>query len=464
MNRIWSIVVVVILSAPLTVDCYGNDTLYLKKYLELVIQNHPLIQKANINNDITAAQILKGKGALDPKIYSDYDAKQFDNTDYFSVWQSEVKVPTTLPIDFSVGYERNDGTFLNNENTVPSNGLVYGTINVSLLRGFLFDEQRYNIQSAEIKGLESQIEKEILIREIIFQSIHSYLDWVSKRNAFEINQSYLRLVRERLQNVIQLYSNGDSPAIDTIESRLNVNTVEKLQLESRIKLVKSVQNLSLFIWNENGQPLQLNNDILPMKLEDVISILKDLSILLNPDFASDPIISKIDNKIKSIELENKLEKENLKPRLDLKYNTILNLGKDEFNTTLNFNDYKYGVVFQYPILTRKTRGQLRINEALTSQNELDKVQYLGQINNKYMALVAQESIQDDALLIANEKLTNSQLLYEAEKLKFDLGESSVFLLNSRERKLFEAQWELIKSYHSLGRILNELYFLKLGQI
>jgi len=463
MTRYIGAILALIICFAIPKDSYANDTLYLEKYLEIVLDYHPLIQKANINDEISEALLQKGRGALDPKVYSDFDKKQFSDTDYFTVWQSEAKVPTSLPIDFSVGYERNDGTFLNNENTVPTNGLVYGTINLSLLRGLLFDEQRYNIQSAEVKGLKSQIEKEILIREIIFQAANSYLEWVSKRNTLDINEAFLQLIRERHQNVIQLFENGDSPAIDTLESRLNINSAEKLLLESKAQWVKARQNLSLFIWDDQGQALQINNDIRPMSLVALVNSLRVLSTITNPNFIEDPLIAKIDNEIKSIELDTKLEKENLKPQLDLKYNTILNLGKDNLNPTFTFNDYKYGVAFQYPILNRKSKGQLRINQALSSQNELDKVQYLGQLNNKFLALVSQEEVYEELLFVTNEKTTNSQLLYEAEKLKFELGESSVFLLNKRELKLLEAQTDLIKSYISLGKIFIELYYLKLGQ-
>jgi outer membrane protein TolC len=39
---------------------------------------------------------------------------------------------------------------------------------------------------------------------------------------------------------------------------------------------------------------------------------------------------------------------------------------------------------------------------------------------------------------------NYNTLLEAEYIKFDLGESSIFLVNSREQKLIEAQLKLIE--------------------
>lgn len=186
--------------------------------------------------------------------------------------------------------------------------------------------------------------------------------------------------------------------------------------------------------------------------------------MIDPSLSDDPLMRKLENEIRSLELTNKLERENLKPQLDLKYNTIVNLGKDELNPTFGFNDYKYGITFQVPILNRKTKGELKLNESLIRQNEFDKTQYLGSLTNKWEGLNSCRGVQTELLAVSREKVTNSLLLYEAEQLKFDLGESSVFLLNQRERKLLESQMELVKNYATLSKILNELYYLKLGQL
>lgn len=464
MNKTICSLGIVLFFLSINVVCSAKDTLYLESYLDMVLENHPLILKANLNEDIADAYLLKGKGALDPKVYSDYNQKQFDDKDYFTVWQSEAKIPTILPVDFSVGYERNDGLFLNEQNTVPDHGLIYGTLNLSLLRGLLFDSQRYDLQAAEIKGLKNQIEREIITREIVYQAIIAYLEWTAMHMNYTINQEYLTLVNARHKNVIQLFENGDSPSIDTIESRLNINSAEKWRLDSQNNLLKAKQNLSLFIWNGQQQPLEINASVEPMRFEPLIDILREMSMIINPDFKGDPFIAKFDNEIESIELDTKLEKENLKPQLDLKYNAILNLGDDQVNSSFALNDYKYGVAFLYPLLNRKSKGQLQINEALSAQSKLGKIAYLGQLNNKYQGLVASEIIQENLLLVSNEKLKNSEQLYEAERLKFNLGESSVFFLNQRERKLIEAQTDLVKNYFSIGKVLSELYYLKLGQI
>lgn len=445
------------------VNCRASDTLDINTYLDQVINHHPMIKKANAYTDIKEGYDLKSKGVLDPKVYSDLQSKQFDEKKYFTIWQSEVKVPTRFPVDFSVGYEQSDGLFLNPEGKVPTNGLVYGTIQLSLLRGLLYDEQRYDMQSMALNAAKSEIEQDLLIREVLSESIDIYLEWAAAYENVSIYKEYGELLIERHQNVINLFANGDSPEIDTVESRLSILTAEKLWLQARQKLLSTQQKLSLFLWSAEGEPLSLRAEIVPMPFSDVLIQLQNEIAFSNFNFGIDPYVQKIETEIRSLEIENKLKREQLKPRLDLKYNTILNLGADRVVPSFSLQDYKYGVSFQYPILNRKTKGELKINNALRDQKSLERTNYIGYLQRKYEALIERQSISEDLISISRQKIESSKQLYQAEQIKFDLGESSMFLLNQRERKLLEAKTEIIKHYKDLGGVMVELYYFVLGQ-
>lgn len=461
-NQIPYLLLILCYSIPSTLMGIG-DTLSLTRYIDIVMTYHPLIQKANINNDIQEAYALKGKGVLDPKIKSDFLTKDFDDKDYFAVWDTKVTVPTTLPVDFAVGYERNNGQFLNPDDNVPDNGLIYGTINLSVIRGLLFDQQRFEIQNAELSGTKSQIEREIQIREVLFQAIDTYIGWTQAHYEMDLLENFLDLVSQRHVNIVQLYLNGDKPAIDTVESRLNINSAEKILLDANATLVKTTQMVNLFLWDADGSPLVLNDGIYPEDLSQLTQDLYKIALLTDPTFDTDPLIRKLQNNIRVLELENRLEREQFKPQLDLKYNTLVNLGDVNTDVQYSLNDYKYGIAFSMPILNRKTRGQVKLNEAIIHQNELDQTNYLVTLKTKYDALIDRYDIQSRQLSIIQEKINNSNLLYEAELLKFGIGESSIFLINSRERKLLEANIELIKTTGKLGYLINELYYIKLGQ-
>ncbi len=441
----------------------GADSLLIHNFLEIVVQNHPLIQKANLFDEMAAAIELKGAGTLDPKLSSNFQSKRFSDTNYFNIWHTEAKVPTRLPVDFSVGYERNNGVFLNDENAVPDNGLIYGTFNVSLLRGLLFDEQRYNLNLAEIKAVKSQIEKQILTREILYQSILVYLKWSANFRKNQIANNFLSTIQIRHTNVIELFINGDRPAVDTIESRINLNNAQKNLLKSEQDLMIAKQQLDLFLWDDQSNPMTLNSEIVPGALLESIKRVELMTGLIDPDFRNDPLVRKFQNQIDEIENSNRLAKEDLKPQLDLKYNTILSLGKDEVAPSFALNNYKYGVTVGVPIRNRKTRGTLLMNDVLIAQNEIDQNQYLQQLINKFQTTSLNRIVQLEIVDVELEKLSNYEVLFEAETIKFDIGESSVFMLNQREVKLFETRLDIVNSYFKYGKIVSELFYLRQGQ-
>ncbi len=439
------------------------DTLTLEAYLDLIAANHPLIKKAELFDDFVEAYALKGKGVLDPKLNSSYERKTFDGTNYFSVWNTEAKLPTRLPIDFAAGYDRNSGVFLSAADNVPQVGLPYATINLNLLRGLLFDEQRHAIQSAELSGIKSTIDQQMLVREILYQAISTYVEWAAISDENTVITDFLDAIRQRHLGVVDLYRNGDKPAVDTIESILTINTAEKLSLSANQKLIEKQQKLMLFLWNEDGYPLMMTQSPAPESLTTLALKLDDIARLDQVIPENDPKIQKIANQIEQLELDNRLQREYLKPQLELKYNTLVNIGKTNYDPAWSANDYKYGVKVEIPLRNRKVRGDLMLNNAITEQANYVADQQIAELQNKYESLILQRDIQSQVLAVTNEKIRNSTALYNAEVLKFDLGESSVFLLNQREQKLLQAQLELIKEYKALGGLLGDLYYIKLGQ-
>ena len=447
----------------LSINVLGSDTLTVDQFKELVLKNHPLVKSADLYDEIAEAYLQRGRGALDPTLNSDFDAKDFDSKKYFQRWNSEIKIPTRYPIDFSVGYEENSGEFLNNDEILPNNGLAYGTISVSVLRGLMFDEQRFKIEQSKLLSSKSRIEQEIIIREIIIQSLKVYLEWSSSYYELEVLEEYQNRVSNRHNFVIQLFENGDKPAIDTIESRINLNTATKDVLLAKEKLNWKQQKLNFFLWDEEGKPLILLDSIVPDLLDELVLNLGKETMLLNPVWEKDLEIRKKSVLIEQLELNNRLEREQLKPALDIKYNTIHNLGDDELAYSFGVNDYKLGASISVPIRNRETRGKIKLNEALIDQNTYDQSSYLLDLELKYNTLLENQTLRNELIKTENEKLLNSEMLYNAERLKFELGESTVFLLNSRERKLLESQIGLLKGYKNLGLLYCEMYFMKLGQ-
>jgi outer membrane protein TolC len=147
-------------------------------------------------------------------------------------------------------------------------------------------------------------------------------------------------------------------------------------------------------------------------------------------------------KIKQLEIEKRLKQDKLKPKLNVEYNLLGN-GRS-FYTDALLQNYKYGVNFSFPILLRQERGNLQMaqikldNVALQSKNK--QIELQNKINSYFNEL----NTNRQQLSVFANVFKSYESLLDAENQKFAIGESSVFLVNARERKLIETEIKLLK--------------------
>ena len=101
------------------------------------------------------------------------------------------------------------------------------------------------------------------------------------------------------------------------------------------------------------------------------------------------------------------------------------------------NNYKWGAQISWPILMRKAKGELGITRIKIEELELEALQKTTVIRNKALAAIRQLELLRLQLTNVSSNVSNMQRLLDAEREKFNSGESSVFLINTREQQLFD---------------------------
>ena len=109
----------------LTLILYGIKNIFaqqsytvlpLPDFIAKVKQHHPLAKVAAITEEKAVANIQVAKGAFDPIIDVEANAKTFNGKNYYRYNNGEFKIP--LPVgDFKTGIENNAGQLLNSEVT-----------------------------------------------------------------------------------------------------------------------------------------------------------------------------------------------------------------------------------------------------------------------------------------------------------------------------------------------------------
>ena len=409
------------------------------EYLGFVKKYHPLVKTSNIEISVAQANLMMARGGFDPKIEVDFTQKQFKDKEYYSILNSSFKIPTWYGIEIKAGFDNNEGVFLNPENNVPNQGLTSVGISVPLGQGLFINQRMADLRKAKIQVKLSQAEQKLEAIKVLYDATIAYFNWKKNYDEVQLYQKYNLNAQIRFKGVKELIKQGDKPAIDSIEAGIIVKNRQLSLEDSQLKLNKAKLELSNFIWLENNIPLELSDSLFPeQKLVATIRETLKTNDLLSADFSitNHPKINSLEQKIEMLTVDKKLKTNILLPKINAGYSYLS--APSDFEK-YQFNDYKIGLDFYFPLFLRKERGSLQLAKFKIQENEfalsLEKVQLTNKINAQKIEI---ESLIKQRNLINGLVNDNSTMLVSEERL-FSFGESSLFLINTRENNLVTAQ-------------------------
>lgn len=427
-------------------EANANLDLSLQEFLAYVKLYHPIAKQAELKISQAEAKLMKARGNFDPKIYSSFKEKDFKETDYYQMFNAGLSIPVWFGLDIKAGYDQAEGSFLNPERTVPEDGLYKAGISLPLGQGLFINERMATLKKAKIIQNLNRAERDLKVNEILYKATLAYIDWYQAHQQVKIFEEFLVNADVRFQGIKQSALQGDIPIIDTLEAKITVQKRDLSLEKSRLKRTQTRLKLSNFLWLENNIPLQLDEGIMPVDLKEVVldNVLgTNLLQLEDYNVEQHPLLQFLSYSIESLEVDRRLAAERLKPVLDVEYN-FLSETPDQVNS-FNNNDFQAGISFSIPLFLRKERGDLKLTKLKIQDAELEYEFQNLELRNQIDA--AQEGINsfDRQLVTIDQMTTNHERLLQAEERKFSFGESSVFLLNSREQKLIDARLEQIKA-------------------
>ncbi len=436
-------------------------------FLQLVKQNHPLAKQANLITKAADANTLSARGSFDPKLFYDFNNKFFDSKNYYQLGDGGFKIPTWFGLEFKAGYEQNQGLFLNPENTTPNQGLVYSQISLPLLQGLLIDERRATLKQAKLFQQLSAFEKINTINELLYRAGKAYWDWQLSFTNLKVHQNAVNLSQDRFEAIKKTSILGDRPAIDTVEAIIQLQdriiNLQQAQMDYRTKSLL----LSNYLWIENEVPIELTDRTIPeteLVIDKTKNILNSNISQLDSLIDFHPNLKVYDFKLKQLGIEKKFKQDKLKPNLNFNFNPLFN--SENLNAGYQ-NNYKWGLTFGFPIFLRKERGDLQLVKIKIENTSYETLNKRNELMNKVRLTINEFNTYNNLLAIYNKNVFDYERLWKSEIQLFSSGESSLFMINSREMSYINAQIKLneitnknqksaLDVEYSLG-LLNALY-------
>ncbi len=438
-----------------------SNVLRFDEYLGYVKKFHPIVKQAELVIDESQAKLMKSRGAFDPKLEVDYDRKKFKNTEYFDRLNGMFKIPTWYGVELKATFEENSGDFLNPQAFVPEDGLYSAGVSVPLGQGLLINNRMAALKQAKLFREQAKADRDIFVNQILYEASLVYFKWLQAYNELQLFENFLINAQQRYQGVLKGVEVGENAELDATEARIAVNN-RKLSLEqSRVKLIKTALELSNFLWLENNVPVELQPNVVPdVDTEPIVDATFNISQLQSEEtiIEAHPKMVSLDYKLQSLEVDTRLKANKLLPKIDVEYNFITET--PEVARTFNTSEYKGGLNISFPLFLRKERGDLKLARIKQSDTEFEIDATRVNFQNKINALKQELESYTTQNEITLEMVSDYQRMLQAEERKFQLGESSLFLVNSRESKLIDGQLKAIeiqnKFFNTKAKLFNRL--------
>ncbi|TAG57021.1 MAG: hypothetical protein EAZ27_03750 [Cytophagales bacterium] len=439
----------IFLTKPIFGQSVSDTTKVLKinDLYQLVMAYHPVAKQADavVKQAGFETQMARGLG-FDPKIISELNSKTFGGKEYFRIWDNYLKVPTWFGAEFKVGYQEAYGKFVNPEKIIPSEGFSSIGITVPIGQGLILDNRRATLRQAQLFQKISDAEKTKILNKLFYEVAKNYWDWYFKYNRFKQLEVGIQLAENRYKFVSQRISLGEEPAIDSTEALILLQNRIVAYNQAKMESQNSLIELSNHLWTKEGEPAELDQQFIPEKF-NYSEIKIDTSIkeiLLNYASEFHPEILKLNYKINQLQIDRKLAIENLKPTINLNYSYISRgiMNEAKLNSDYLFSNNKFGFDISIPLVFRKELAKMNITKVKINRTDFEKSILKRSISNEILQNSNELNNTANLLTIQNKLVLNYITLRNGESQKFMNGESSLFLVNSRESSLIESQIKL----------------------
>ena len=410
-------------------------------FVDGILAHHPVASQARLVADQARADLRTAWGAFDPTVTATWDQKKFGGTTYYNYFDAELKIPLPVGADVTLAFDRTMGRYFNPDRRTAGAGTFEAGISIPLGQRILTDERRNALQQARAARDAGEADRTAIVNKLLFSAAKDYGVWYESWRRRVIAQEGEALAEFRLQAIRRRVANGESAPIDTIEALLELQRREVTRFEAEASFYLSSLNVTAYLWDEAGRPAPLPADAKPVLLgidrvgmdSTRLEALLELATRRNPD------LLKIQARVKQAEAQRLFTTQALLPLAEAK---LSGFGSNEseqafFDDDRLSNNYKAGLSIKSPLLFLRETGRFAAAGQRLEFQRLERERLRRDV--EFDTRVAIFDLFNLERLrqrqVAN--VRNASLLRDAEQIRFENGESTLLILNIRERLVLD---------------------------
>jgi outer membrane protein len=414
-----------------------STPLALPEFLKRVEANFPKLIGAEAERQVATAKRITKEGAFNPQVSFSTETLRYNSASSrgkASVGNdTEVGVEMSTPygVKLAAGRSLNSGLIKSPDSSTGSQGTYFLYLKAPLLRGAGINEKATLLQQAQI-GEPIASANLALIRQSVLQEAASiYWYWVGTGRKREIAQRLLEVAEFRVKAITREIEEKQRPAIDGIEAQAEVERRRVSQIKATRDLESATFKLRKYLWESEGDQISKEEKI-PEYIPTTTGKIETENLLQRAQERR-PERTILSLQQQSTQWDARLAKNDLKPSVDIVFSPGRDLGSKSIGETL-----KAGISASIPLYQQEARGRLAEAEQKGRKWEQEIRLVERSIELEVKDAISAVRRADERYQAAEAAYQQNLALERGELIRFKEGDSTLFLVNQRERATAEA--------------------------
>lgn len=430
------------------------NTLDLQDVISSVFQSYPVIIQSRQQAQVARGQLTEAWGSFDTKLKMQ---TLNESLGFYENYRHAIGASRQTWNGGGVygGYRIGRGSFQPwyKERETDKGGEFKVGYRQALLQGRAIDPQRVAVYQASLDQKAVQpLQLEVLLL-ISRDAAEQYWSWVEAGLILQAQQSLLDLAEQRGEDFRALVKADKAPEIDLVLNKQLIAERRAKLIESRQKFQAASFKLSLFLRDQQGNPLVADPDLLPNEFPEIAQTGEpDLQAELVNALARRPEVRALEIQRQRLQYDQALACNQILPALNFIGEASQDMGEDASSSDDKDNfQLLLGLEGELPIQRRKARGKLisirgKLQQLSQKQRLMrDKIQADLLIGFNELRLDAE--VVEQALI----SLEAAEETLDAYRFAFDKGKIDLIYLNLLEVKANETEIKYLsalKQWHT----------------
>ncbi len=408
--------------------------LSLEDVLTAAKKSFPSLLAAEQRKQVAAGELTAAEGGFDTLLKSQ---NRWSVTGLYENQNNDVSLeqPTKLwGTTFFGGWRRGIGDYAvyEGKSQTTDSGEARIGVNVPLWRNRDIDRRRASLQQAELGQLIAGHEYEQALIEATRIASYRYWDWVLAGQRLMVAKHLLQIAEQRDQGIRERVEAGDIPEFEALDNQRAIIERQERVVAAQRLLEQSAIQLSLYWRDDAGQPQLPTDEQLPEHFPNPDSIkIVSMDEALQTSLNQRPESKRLELQAKQTQTELELQQNQRAPGIDFTVTAANDIGGDS-RDKINRNELYLGLNIDIPLQQRTATGRAQVAAANVHRLNLDKRLQDDRISAEVKDVYSALSAVRKRLNLSAEQLNAAEQLEDGEKIRFELGESTLLFVNLRE--------------------------------